>query len=98
MNAVAAKARKRMEHQARAETALEAEIKRGQRVPKPRISAADVTIQIRDHGARDSLTLNLHRAPWPNQWTCPHGVFSSAKLGRVIAELLKSASETAGRK
>ena len=62
------------------------------RVPVPRRTRAAVTLQIRDHEAGDSLTLNLHRSPFPNVWVCELGQFSSAKLGRVIALLLQSAA------
>ncbi len=56
--------------------------------PVPRKSRARFTIQIRDHKHSDSLTLNLHPAPWPNLWLCEHGQLSSAKIGRAIALIL----------
>jgi hypothetical protein len=80
-NAVAARARKRMEP-------LEI-VEARRRVPIPRKSRARFTLQIRDHKVGDSLTLNLHPAPWPNRWLCEHGEFSSAKLGRAVALILQ---------
>jgi hypothetical protein len=59
------------------------------RCPVPRKRRARFTIQIRDHGVGDSLTLNLHPAPWPNRWLCEQGEFSSAKLGRAITLILQ---------
>lgn len=86
-NAVAAKARKRVER-------AEVDLVHGRRrkTPKPRRSRARFTIQIRDHVVGDSLTLNLHPAPWPNQWICEHGQFSSAKIGRSVALILAGGS------
>ena len=83
-NAVAARTRKRVE-QAEADPAKEPR----RRIPVPRKSRARFTIQIRDHAVGDSLTLNLHPSPWPNRWLCEHGQFSSAKLGRALALILK---------
>lgn len=85
--AVAAKARKRLER-ATADWSEPA----GPRVRVPRRPRAAVTIQIRDHQAGDSLTLNLVRSPWPNQWLCELGQFSSARLGRTLTLILQSAA------
>lgn len=58
-------------------------------VAVPRRSRARFTLQIRDHAVGDSLTLNLHPAPWRNQWLCEAGQFSSAHLGRALALILQ---------
>lgn len=83
-NAVAAKARKRVER-AQADPVIEP-----YRDPLPKRTKAVVTIQVRCHSHGDSLTLNLHRSPWANLWFCEQGRFSSAHLGRAIAEILKA--------
>lgn len=84
-NAVAARARKRLES-----FNVESSTFNVQRsVPRPRRSRARFTLQIRDHAVGDSLTLNLHPAPWRNQWICEAGQFSSAHLGRAIALILQ---------
>lgn len=93
-NAVAAKARKRMERAAAVQDAEEKE-PHGIFIPKSR-KRASVTIQIRENATGESLTFNLKRAPWPNRWACAHGEFSSARIGRIVTELLKSASARAG--
>lgn len=84
-NAVVAKARKRMAPDLATE-------ERPGRCRIPRRSRARFTLQIRDHAVGDSLTLNLHRSPWPNRWLCEHGEFSSAKLGRAITLILQGGS------
>lgn len=81
-NAVAAKARKRMNPDILVESY--------RRVRIPRRSRARFTIQIRDHKVGDSLTLNLHQSPWLNRWICEHGDFSSAHIGRSISLILQS--------
>jgi len=81
-NAVAAKARRRLAEPEPEWTDPH------RRVAVPRKGRARFTIQIRDHAVGDSLTLNLHRSPWPNLWLCEHGQFSSAKLGRVVTRIL----------
>ncbi len=82
-NAVAARACRRIEQ---AEAMPQAEPKR--RLAVPRKQRARFTIQIRDHAVGDSLTLNLHPAPWPNRWLCEQGQFSSARLGRAVTLIL----------
>jgi len=81
-NAVAARARKRMADEP-------APDQWSGRVRVPRRSRARFTLQIRDHSVGDSLTLNLHRSPWPNRWLCEQGEFSSAKLGRSVTLILQ---------
>jgi hypothetical protein len=83
-SAVAAKARKRIER-----ALAEPEWQPG-KSPVPRKTRAVVTIQVRCHEIGDSITLNLHRAPWKNQWLCELGQFSSAHLGRALAIMLKA--------
>jgi hypothetical protein len=80
-NAIAAKARKRMAPTLADEPTVRCRV--------PRRSRARFTIQIRDHAVGDSLTLNLHPAPWPNRWVCEAGQFSSAHLGRVVTLILQ---------
>ena len=82
--AVAAKARKRI-----AEATADWTEPKGPRLRLPRRSRARFTVQIRDHSVGDSLTLNLHAAPWPNRWICEQGQFSSAHLGRMVALILQ---------
>ena len=86
-NAVAAKARQRIAR-ATAEPAREPR----RRVPVPRKRRAIVTIQIRDHWVGDSLTLNLHRTPWPNRWVCEQGEYSTAQLCAAFRHMLHSAA------
>lgn len=80
-NAVAAKARKRMTLEVMDDSVSKCKV--------PRRSRARFTIQIRDHAVGDSLTLNLHAAPWRNQWLCEAGQFSSAHLGRAVTLILQ---------
>ena len=81
-NAVAAKARRRL-------AVLEPAPERHNHRCTPRQRLARFTIQIRDHAVGDSLTMNLRAAPWPNQWLCEQGQFSTAHLARAIALILK---------
>lgn len=83
-NAVAAKARKRMAPRPWIEPMGKATI--------PRKSRAAITIQIRDREIGDSLTLNLHRSPWPNHWSCMQGEYSTARIGEAVKHLLNAAA------
>lgn len=81
-NAVAAKARRRMNPMGEPQA-------RRYRVPMPRRARARFTLQIRDHLHGDSLTLNLHPAPWPHRWICEQGQFSTAHLAKTIRLILE---------
>jgi hypothetical protein len=81
-NAVAARVRKRLDEP------LPERWSAG-RLRLPRRSRARFTLQIRDHAVGDSLTLNLHPAPWPNRWLCEQGEFSTARLARAVALILQ---------
>ena len=81
-NAVVAKARKRIERA----TNPPPETRR--RLPHPR-GRAKWRIQIRDLEHGDSITLTLHRLPWPARYVDMEGQqFSAAKLGKAIRVLL----------
>lgn len=82
-NAVAAKARRRMNPPGEIE-----EQARHYKVPVPRRRRARFTLQIRDHLHGDSLTLNLHPSPWPNLWRCEQGQFSTAHLAKTVRLIL----------
>jgi hypothetical protein len=84
-NAVAAKARKRMQ-----EPTFESE----RRLRMPRIrTKAKWRIQIRDEEHGDSLTLTLYRLPWPARYVDGDNQEHSARsLGRGIATLLTHAA------
>lgn len=58
------------------------------RVAIPRKSQAIVRIQFQDFRRGESLTLNLHRSPWPNRFICEHGQFSAEHLGKAIKLML----------
>jgi hypothetical protein len=89
-NAVAAKARKRMQ-----QTFDDVDRTQQRRVPVPRKRRATITIQIRDREIGDSLTLNLHRSPWPNHWLCEQGQYSTAQIGEALKHMLDSAARRA---
>jgi hypothetical protein len=85
-NAVAAKARR---HMADPEATPPPEPRRY--VPRPR-GRAKWRLQLRDLEHGDSLTLTLHRLPWPARYVDTAGrAYSAADLGRMVARLLTAA-------
>lgn len=85
-NCVAAKARLRI---ARAETAVA--LDRPSRL-KVRRGRAKWRIQIRDLEYNDSLTLTLHRLPWPARYCDDHHrEWSARQIANAVKVLLTSA-------
>jgi hypothetical protein len=86
-NAVAAKARKRIDRATK-----EPERTPRRRVPVPRKGRAVITIQIRDHEIGDSLTLNLKRSCWRDAWYCEQGFYSTAQVAAAVKHIVHSAA------
>ena len=85
-NAVAAKARRRIERST-APLTSERPIRLGHLRGR-----AKWRLQIRDLEHGDSLTLTLHRLPWPASYVDAEGVRHSARsIGKVITTILTQA-------
>ena len=86
-NAVAAKARRRM-----TPAEPQPEPAAAPRLPHPR-GRAKWRLHLRDLEHGDSLTLTLHRLPWPARYVDTAGQpHSAASVGRAIATLLRAAA------
>ncbi len=86
-NAVAAKARRRLHP---AEPQPERAV--APRRPHPR-GRAKWRLHLRDLDHGDSLTLTLHRLPWPARYVDTAGQpHSAASVGRAVATLLQHAA------
>ncbi len=83
-NAVAARALKRMEP-----PDFSQEVQTKIRV---RRTIAKWTIQIRDRENGDSITISLHRLPWPARYVDTEGRnHSAASVGKMVATMLRDA-------
>ncbi len=85
-NAVAAKSRRRVERAKREPEIEGIRLQRTRRRAKWRLQLRDL-----EHG--DSLTLTLHRLPWPARYVDAAGhPHSAASLGRALTAMLRHAA------